>query len=101
EEAETRVVDQELRREAALAQFVLDPRCGTGLAEIHGDDMRPAVAAGFDGFGERVELWRAARDQDERMAVVGENIGKSRADAGGGAGDQGNGFNVRHGVRHT
>ena len=49
----------------------------------------------LDRIGQRLELRRAARDQDERMAVVGEHIGQRRADAGGGAGDHGDGFAVR------
>ena len=98
-QAEAGVVDQELRLKAALAQFVLDPRRGVGLAEIDDDDMGPRVAALLDRVGQRLELRRAARDQHERMAVVGEHVGQRRADAGGGAGDQGDGFRIRHDVR--
>ncbi len=58
------------------------------------------VAALLDRVGQRLELRRAARDQDERVAVVGEHVGERRADAGGGAGDDGDGFGgpaMRHG----
>ena len=98
-QTEAGVVDQELRLKAALAQLILDPRRGIGLAEIDDDDMRPRVAALLDRVGQRLELRRAPRGEHERVAVVGEHVGQRRADAGGGAGDQGDGFGVRHDVR--
>ena len=45
DQAEAGIVDQELRLKAVVAQFVLDPRRGVGLAEIEHDDVRPRVAA--------------------------------------------------------
>jgi len=93
------VVDQELRLKAPRAQLLLDPRCGAGLAEIDDDYMRPRVAALLDRLGQRFELRRAPRGEHKRMAVIGKHVGERRADTGGGAGDQCDGFRIRHDVR--
>ncbi len=53
----------------------------------------------LDRVGQRLELRRAARDQHERMAVVGEHIRKRRADAGGAPVIRATGLTVRHGLR--
>ena len=84
---------------AALAQLILDPRRRVGLTEIDDKDMRPRVAALLDRIGQRLELRRAPRGEHEPMTVIGEHVGQRRADAGGGAGDQGDGFDLRHDVR--
>jgi len=50
-------------------------------------------------FGQRFELRRAPRGEHKRMAVIGKHVGERRADTGGGAGDQCDGFRIRHDVR--
>jgi len=88
------LLTRELRRgdHARAIRFSISGS-GIDLAEIDGDDVAAARGhAPRSRAAERVELRRAARDQDERMAVVGEqHWQRGRADAGGGAGDQGNG----------
>src|SRR5581483_1358243 len=98
DQAEGGVVDDVLRLEVVRAQRLGDRLRGAGRGEVGDDHRRHARTRGGDLRRQRLETVGAAGDQNEVVAVIREHARELGADAGRGAGDDGDGAKLAHAV---
>jgi hypothetical protein len=86
--AEARVVDERVNVDARALQLCKNLLRRLGAREVCGQDARRDAVLLLQLFGEARELVAAARDEDERVTVGGEQSRQLLADAARSASDE-------------
>ena len=91
QQAEAGIVDDDVGLEPAPGERLADIARRIDARDVHAQHGRPRLAFGGNGVGERGQRLLAPRDQHELVAMAGKFVRQRRPDAGGRAGDDGDG----------